>query len=128
MHFLPDDLPALQQRLQGPHPELLVVCYCAAWCKTCTAYQPLFTSLSSQYPHAVFVWVDVEENEELLGDADVDDFPTLLVQNSAGTLFFGSVLPHIEHLQRLLDHAAEMPVLTDTGPGQFTDLVAAATK
>jgi len=126
MHCLPDDLATLHQRLQATPPELVVVCYCAAWCKTCTAYQPLFTALSQDYPHYAFVWVDVEENEELLGDADVEDFPTLLLQSSRGTLFFGSVLPHIEHLQRLVDHAAEMPVLNNTGPGIFSDLVAAA--
>lgn len=127
MYCLPDDLSDLKQHLHTSHPELVVACYCAAWCKTCTAYQPLFAGLSKQYPQITFVWVDVEENEELLGEADVDDFPTILVQSQQGTLFFGSILPHIEHLQRLLDHATEMPVLADTGPGQFAELVATAT-
>lgn len=124
---LPQALNQLHTSLQCSNNDaLVVVCYCAAWCNTCNAYQPQFDQLATQYPQHQFVWVDVEENEELLGDADVDDFPTLLIQNKKGTLFFGSLLPHIEHLQRLLDHADELPIQTNIGPGDFADLIAAA--
>lgn len=124
---LPHALNKLHTSLQQRNDEAFtIVCYCAAWCNTCAAYQPQFDQLATQYPQHYFVWVDVEENEELLGDEDVEDFPTILIQNKKGTLFFGSLLPHIEHLQRLLDHADDLPIQNDIGPGDFTALVAAA--
>lgn len=124
---LPDTLHTLHTHLQKRTDEALtVVCYCAAWCNTCAAYQPQFDQLANHYPQHCFVWVDIEENEELLGDEDVDNFPTVLVQNKKGTLFFGSLLPHIEHLQRLLDHADDLPVQDNIGPGDFSALIATA--
>ncbi|MCQ9617102.1 thioredoxin family protein [Paenalcaligenes niemegkensis] len=124
---LPDSLDSLHLTLQEQADDsLTIVCYCAAWCNTCKAYQPQFDELSALHPQHCFVWVDIEENEELLGDEDVDNFPTVLIQNKKGTLFFGPLLPHIEHLQRLLEHAAETPVQHNIGPGDFKALVAAA--
>lgn len=122
---LPESLTQLNTALQESEA-VIVACYCAAWCNTCGAYQASFNELAAQYPHHHFVWVDVEENEALLGDEDVENFPTLLIQNKKGTLFFGPLLPHIEHLQRLLDHVDEMPVQSSVGPGEFKALVAAA--
>jgi len=104
-HF---DLPALRQHLQRHPAQTLVVCYCAAWCDTCTQYRPQLEQLATQWPQYGFIWVDIEENPEWLGDEDVEDFPTLLVQDASGcNLFFGTQLPYIGHLERLLKHLAE---------------------
>lgn len=125
--ILPDALEPLHTALQSHDDEaLIVVCYCAAWCNTCAAYQTQFEALATQFSQHCFVWVDIEENEELLGDEDVDNFPTLLLQNKKGTLFFGPLLPHIEHLQQLLEHHEDMPLQPDIGPGDFISLVRAA--
>jgi len=50
----------------------------------------------------VFVCVDIEDEPEWLGDEDVENFPTLGIQYQGRTLFFGTMLPHIGHLERLL--------------------------
>ena len=79
--------------------EFLVACLCAAWCDTCVAYRPGFEALASRFPRAEFRWVDIEEQEDL----DVENFPTIVVQKGKETLFDGVMLPHHEHLQRLLE-------------------------
>lgn len=109
------------------HEGIVVACYCAAWCDTCRQYQPGFLALAQSMPQHVFVWIDIEENESLLGDEDIEDFPTLLVQSQAGNLFFGPMPPHPEHLQRLLASAAAgaLPVV-EAGPGALRQLLASA--
>lgn len=104
------DHSALAERLQSDPHGLLVVCYCAAWCNTCTQYRADFSALAEKTPQHVFIWVDIEEQPELLGDLDVDDFPTLLLQrrNPAANLFFGTQLPYISHLEKLLVHAEDL--------------------
>jgi len=82
----------------------LVVCFCAAWCDACRGYQPRFEELSARYPDMLFVWADIEDHPELLGDEDVENFPTLLIRRGARTLFYGTMLPHIGHLQRMLEN------------------------
>jgi thiol-disulfide isomerase/thioredoxin len=98
--YLPDSA-GLKPILKNDSP-LLVVCFCAAWCDTCTLYQPKFTELSASHPDSVFVWADIESFPELLGDEDVENFPTLLIQTRSAVLFFGTMLPHIQQLDRLL--------------------------
>lgn len=90
------------------HPSL-VVCYCAEWCGTCREYQPLFEALAQRRPDYVFAWVDIEDHPELLGDEDVENFPTLLVMRAGVPVFYGTMLPHIGHLERMLDAPAGMP-------------------
>ena len=58
-------------------------------------------------PHMAFAWIDIEDHPDYLGEEDVENFPTLLVQHSARTLFFGPMLPHIGPLERLLDTLTE---------------------
>jgi len=93
------------------HPELpaavashekIVVCFCAEWCDTCGIYRENFAQLSESFPEAVFVWADIEEYPSLLGDEDVENFPTILIEQRNQVLFFGTMLPHINQLERLL--------------------------
>lgn len=91
----------------------LVACFCAAWCDTCQEYQSRFAALSDTLPEHTFYWIDIEGHPELLGDEDIENFPTLLVQLHGKTVFFGPMLPHIAHLERLLasvdQHSPSVP-------------------
>ena len=83
-----------------------VFCLCAQWCGTCREYQPIFAQLALQLPEVRFVWVDIEAHDELLGDLDIENFPTLLIADAQGLArFAGTVLPHAETLQRMCQAA-----------------------
>lgn len=81
---------------------LMVACLCAAWCGTCRDYQPLFLTLQAQFPDLRFCWIDVEDEADLVDPIEVDNFPTLLIARPRQLLFFGTLTPHIETLQRLI--------------------------
>ena len=99
---------------------LLVACLCAQWCRTCDAYRDTLAATrdAMRRGHAQgaarFVWVDIEDESELVGDLDIEDFPTLLLARGDQVLFFGPVLPHAQTLDRLLRSAldADLPPLT----------------
>ena len=101
------DLAALLQRIEG-NDDMLVVCYCAQWCDTCGQYRLDFSALAERHPQHIFIWVDIEEQPELLGDEDVENFPTILLQSGDTNLFFGTQLPYISHLEKLLDRAHDL--------------------
>lgn len=82
--------------------EFLVVCLCADWCGTCRDYRPVFEGLKKSFPDADFIWVDIEDQAELINDIEVEDFPTLLIQRRQWVLFFGTMLPHARHLESVL--------------------------
>lgn len=84
-------------------PEFLVACLCAAWCGTCRDYQAGFHALGERFPAARFLWIDVEDDADLVDDYDVENFPTLLIQRDDTVVFFGTMLPHLDLLQRTLE-------------------------
>ncbi len=90
-------------------PPLLVACLCAQWCRTCDAYRDTLASvrdaLPPDAPATRFLWVDIEDESELVGDLDIEDFPTLLLARGDAVLFFGPLLPHAQTLDRLLRNA-----------------------
>lgn len=84
-------------------PEFLVACLCAAWCGTCRDYQAGFHALAERFPTARFLWIDIEDDADLVDDYDVENFPTLLIQRDDTVVFFGTMLPHLDLLQRTLE-------------------------
>lgn len=79
-----------------------VVCLCAAWCIACRDYRAVFDALARQHPQARFVWVDIEDEEDVVGDLDVQTFPTLLLADGAHARFLGPLLPQAGVLARML--------------------------
>ena len=79
-----------------------VACLCAAWCDTCQAYRATFDTLAARHPLQHFVWIDIEDQADLVGDFDVENFPTLLIQRGDRVAFFGVVLPELRVADRLL--------------------------
>lgn len=80
----------------------IVACLCAAWCGTCGTYRATFEDLAARHPDTVFVWIDIEDQADVVGDLDVENFPTLLIQHQELVAFFGTTLPDAAVAQRLL--------------------------
>jgi thioredoxin 1 len=80
----------------------IIACLCAAWCDVCTSFRPGFEQLADQHPDKRFVWIDIEDQADIVGDIDVDNFPTLLIQHADTVAFFGTILPDASQANRLL--------------------------
>ena len=80
-----------------------VICLCADWCGLCRDYQDMFANMAARYPAFKFAWLDIEDQADLVGDMDVETFPTLLLADAEGTRFFGPLTPQPHTLLRLLD-------------------------
>ena len=86
------------------------VCLCAAWCRSCEAYAPLFAAgVGAPWTAR---WIDIEDEAALLGDYEVETFPTLLLFDAQRLLFAGPLRPDAATLSRLLATAA-----AEAGPG-----------
>lgn len=80
----------------------IVACLCAAWCDVCKTYRVDFDRLADAHPDKRFVWIDIEDQADLIGDIDVENFPTLLMQRGETIPFFGTVLPDARLAERLI--------------------------
>jgi thioredoxin-like negative regulator of GroEL len=85
---------------------LVVACLCAAWCGTCASYRAVFEELAARHPDKYFLWVDIEDHADLVGDLDVENFPTLLIQRHEHVAFFGTMLPDANVANRLIESQA----------------------
>jgi len=91
-----------------PLPPVCIVCLCAAWCRLCDDYRPLFDRMSAelraQVPDLHARWIDIEDEADLVGDLDIETFPTLVIAGPDGVRFAGPLTPHEETLRRLVMH------------------------
>ena len=101
-----------------------VVCLCADWCGVCRDYRAVFEQVcrvaASGGLATRFAWVDVEDHADLVGDLDVETFPTVLIANASGVQFLGPVTPQANVLLRLLesmDGTADAHAAATTMPG-----------
>lgn len=74
-------------------PRWTVACLCALWCGTCGSYRATFEELAARHPDTLFVWIDIEDQADVVGELDIENFPTLLIQHEDNVAFFGTVLP-----------------------------------
>ncbi len=93
-----------------------VVCLCAQWCGVCNQYQGAFAQLAAQFPHMRFVWLDVEDREDVAGDLDIETFPSMLVAQGGRARFLGPVLPQAGVLARMLQSLAQDPAASAAEP------------
>jgi hypothetical protein len=65
-------------------------------------------------------WIDIEDEADLLGDLDVETFPTLLVAHGVQVRFFGPLEPQPETVRRMLlaaaavEHGCLVPAAVET--------------
>lgn len=87
---------------QDNGPELLVACLCASWCTTCSEFRDTFDRLRKANGAAKFVWLDVEGDSALMGEIEVESFPTLAVFRGDQPLFYGVTMPQEAVVARTL--------------------------
>lgn len=119
---LPND-SRLQERLTEPGTTL-VICLCADWCRSCHEYREHFEEFAKRLPpNHVAAWLDIEDHADWLNDdIDIEDFPTVWVGQAQGVAFFGTMLPHIGQLERLVQRAAEPDWPQQKGPDLYAAL------
>jgi hypothetical protein len=98
----------------APEPTTWVVCLCAAWCGVCRDWLPVFTEQARAHPQLRFAWVDVEDEDEAMGDVDIETFPTLLVGRGDRVLYLATIPPMASQFARLLARLQAQP---DPDPG-----------
>lgn len=86
----------------------IVACLCAAWCGTCSSYRAGFDALAARHPDKTFVWIDVEDQAGVVGDLDVENFPTLLLQRDDVVAFYGTMVPDPNVADRLVQAKAAL--------------------
>jgi thioredoxin 1 len=110
------------------HDSPLVVCLCAAWCNVCEQYRSTFTqvqaSVQADHPHVRFLWLDIEDESEVLDPLDVDNFPTILVSVGGVPRFFGPITPQPHTLERMVHQAIQDPAAGPLADATVADLVA----
>lgn len=63
--------------------------------------------MQAQGSDAQPLWIDIEDQADLVGAVDVENFPTLLIARGEQVLFFGTVTPHLSTLTRLVQAALQ---------------------
>ncbi|EHR72257.1 Thioredoxin [Burkholderiales bacterium JOSHI_001] len=107
------------------HATVHIACLCAAWCRTCDAYAPVLQQVAAQLVadglRLQVSWIDIEDEAELMGDLDVETFPTLVVADAKQVRFAGPVTPEPDTLLRLL-----RALVVQAAPGEIWPAVPAA--
>jgi thioredoxin 1 len=85
----------------------VVACLCAAWCDVCKQYRAGFDAVAAEHPEHQFVWIDIEDQSDLVGELDVENFPTILIQRGDTVVFYGTMLPEPRQVARLLQAQLE---------------------
>ena len=85
----------------------VVAWLCAAWCDVCKQYRAGFDAVAAEHPEHQFVWIDIEDQSDLVGELDVENFPTILIQRGDTVVFYGTMLPEPRQVARLLQAQLE---------------------
>ena len=102
--------------------ELLVVCLCAAWCDICGEFRDTFARLAQSHRGARFVWLDVEDDSALVGDVEIENFPTLAVFRAGAPLFYGATIPREPVVARMLASLFRPDARTAAVPAEIAAL------
>jgi thioredoxin 1 len=89
-----------------PASPVTIACLCAAWCRTCDTYRAVFEAAVDELRtsgRAVDAhWIDIEDQAELVGELEVQTFPSILLAEGGKVCFYGPLEPQPETLRRLL--------------------------
>lgn len=99
-----------------------VVALCAAWCDTCNEFRATLERLAQARPNMLFVWLDIEDDSDICGDIEVENFPTLAIYRGERLLHYGVSLPLEGTVSRLIDEIAARTDIGAAAPQSVRDL------
>ena len=105
-------------------PTWWVACLCAAWCGVCREWLPQFTEQARAHPGMRFAWVDVEDEDETMGEVDIETFPTLLVARGDEVLYLAPIPPFATQFTRLIARLQAQPTADPGVAPEANDLLA----
>jgi thioredoxin-like negative regulator of GroEL len=115
------DLQSLASRWSEDGP-LVVISLCAARCQTCREFRETFERIAMNRLDAQFVWLDIEDDHEICGDIEVENFPTLVVFRGDVPVHFGVSTPQEPTVARLIDELASRTVAASEVPQEIRAL------
>ncbi|MDQ1833207.1 MULTISPECIES: thioredoxin family protein [Massilia] len=79
------DAAEIADRLASPFARLVLMLGAEDWCETCRLFRPVFDSIAHQRAgrQETWLWLDLEEHGEFLGDYIPDSLPLLVVYKGA---------------------------------------------
>ncbi len=87
-------------------PAVHLACLCAAWCRLCDDYAPVLHNIADALAREGVPlrchWIDIEDESDLVGDLDVETFPTIVVVDDHRVRFAGPLTPQPDTLWRVL--------------------------
>lgn len=88
----------------------VVACLCAQWCGICRAWHDAFRGLADQValPQARWLWVDVEQQGDALGDFEPENFPVLAIQRGARLLYCSTLPQQPGNWRRMIEAVAAL--------------------
>lgn len=114
----PAFLEAAKAKKENDAPLYMAVFLCARWCFVCRDFFTMCEKIARDYharhPDTLFLYLDIEDDEAIVGDIDIDDFPTLLVFRNEVPLHFKPVMAReetiIQCLKMLRDKKSGLPL------------------
>lgn len=100
----------------------LVIVLCAAWCGTCNGFKEVAQSLGEHFTNTLFIWLDVEDDADVVGDIDVMNFPSLAVFREGVAVHYGVSLPHQGVVKRLISALLTNPIQEADVPEEVVEL------
>lgn len=111
----PLSVSALPGHARLAEAALVVIAFCANWCGTCRDFRPVLERIAHERPQILFAWADIEDDAALVGDIDVENFPSLAVFRAGEVLHYGVSLPHEAVVARMIDALAAHGVRAQAG-------------
>lgn len=96
---------AMHQAAMAQADDWIVACLCAQWCGICRAWHDAFRALAAEglLPGARWLWVDIEQQADALGDFEPENFPVLAVQRGARLLYCATLPQQAGNWRRMIE-------------------------
>lgn len=90
--------------------ELLVISFCAVWCKPCHAFLDVMNRLTDKHPDVFFGSIDIEKECELAKDFNISSVPSVMIIKKQSIVYADSGAMSPSALEELIIKAQTLDV------------------